>query len=344
MPKFFDPFELLYYIGSTLKKKYSFLKQKRLPSKVISIGNITTGGTGKTPATIALAEEAKKRGFRPVILTRGYKGRAKEPVLINFPFYKPSIEVSPETVGDEAFMVSKKLPDVPIVKVPNRYLGAVLAFERLSQKSDDPIIFILDDGFQQWQIFIDVNIVLIDGINPFGNGKMLPFGRLRELPKEIKRADIIIITKVKNDKLINELRYLNPHSLIFTSEYEIKSIKNIKGDSVSFSLLQNKKIYAFCGIAEPASFISLINSCGAEIVCFKRYPDHYRYKDKDLKNIFKEAERRNSDYILTTEKDIIKVSQFTTSENILYLDIYFSVDRAFYNEVFRQISEDTYVD
>lgn len=344
MPKIHDPFELLYYIGCTLKRRYSSFRQKRLPSKSISVGNITTGGTGKTPTTIALAEEAKKRGYKPVILTRGYKGRAKDPVLINFPHNEESIFVSPEIVGDEAYMVSRKLPNVPIVKSPDRYLGAMLAFKRLSQKKEDSIVFILDDGFQQWGLFIDVNIVLIDGINPFGNGRMLPFGRLRELPKEIVRADIIVITKAKNANLLGELRYLNPHAPIFTSKYEVKSIRNIKGDTVPIFFLENKRVYAFCGIAEPASFSALISSCGAEIVSLKRYPDHYSYKDKDLKNIFREAERLNSDFIVTTEKDIIKVSQFADFKDILYLDIHVSIDQAFYNEVFGRISQVEHLD
>ncbi|MCX7913176.1 MAG: tetraacyldisaccharide 4'-kinase [Thermodesulfovibrionales bacterium] len=337
MLRLLNPFEFLYYLGSSLKKNYLFSRRKRLPNKVISVGNITTGGTGKTPATIALAQEAKRRGFEPVILTRGYKGRAKKPVLINFPHSISTEKLSPLLVGDEAFMMSKKIPEIPIVKFHDRYIGAQLALDKLSKDSANRVIFILDDGFQQWGLFLDINILLIDGLNPFGNRRLLPFGKLRELPEEVKRADIIVITKIKNEGLLKELRQLNPNSLVFNSKYEIRDVKNIKGDSFSPLSLRNKRVYAFCGIAEPASFKALISSVGAEIVYLKSFSDHYIYKERDLDSILRHAKELKSDYIMTTEKDIIKVSELTSFSGILYLDIYFSIDEAFYDEVFKLI-------
>lgn len=342
MHKRIDPFEFLYYIGYFFKKSYMCSKQKRLPCRVISIGNITTGGTGKTPATIAIADEAKRRGFKPVILTRGYKGRAKEPVLINFPLQQTLLsnkiaqtEISPTSVGDEAFMISKKLSDVPIVKYPDRYQGGMYAIEKLKPYfQNHQIVFILDDGFQHWGLYRDIDIVLVDGIDPFGNRKMLPFGVLRELPRELKRADILVITKRKNEELSSRLRLINPKSPIFNSEYKIRDIKYPNGNSLPASELKNKKIYVFCGIAKSESFKDIVSSFGADIAHFNEYSDHYRYKERDLIAIKKQSDKLQCDFLLTTEKDIVKIKEIKPLEGILYVDIEFSVEPKFYEKVF----------
>lgn len=343
MHKRIDPFEFLYYIGYFFKKSYMLSKQRKLPCKVISIGNITTGGTGKTPATIAIADEAKKRGLKPVILTRGYKGTAKEPVLINFPLQQTSMsgkmaapEISPITVGDEAFMISKKLLDVPIVKYPDRYQGGVYALEELKPYFENhQIVFILDDGFQHWALYRDIDIVLVDGIDPFGNRKMLPFGVLRELPRELKRADILVITKRKNEELASRLRLINTKAPVFNSEYKIKDIKHPNGGSFPVSELKNKKIYAFCGLAQPESFKDIVSSLGADATYFNEYPDHYRYKERDLITIKKQSDKLKCDFLITTEKDIVKIREIKPLEDILYLDIEFSADPGFYEMVFK---------
>ncbi len=342
MHKRIDPFEFLYYIGYFFKKSYLLSRQKKLPCKVISVGNITLGGTGKTPTTIALAIEAKKRGLKPVILTRGYKGNAKEPVFVNFPQQQnfssdklPKSEISPKTIGDEAFMMSKKLGDVPIVKYPDRYKGGMQALERLKPfVHNDRIVFILDDGFQHWGLFRDIDIVLVDGNKPFGNRKMLPFGDLRELPRELKRADILVITKQKNEELFNKLKLINPIAPIFYSEYKISDIRYANGNNLPASALKNKKIYAFCGIADPESFKKNLSSLETEIGYFKDYPDHYRYKAKDIQDIRKHAEKLRCSFMITTEKDIVKIREFKDIEGILYMDINFSIEKGFYDRVF----------
>lgn len=336
MHKRIDPFEFLYFIGYSIKKAYSLHKQKKLPCKVISVGNITTGGTGKTPTTIALAEEAKKRGFQPVILTRGYKGKAKEPVLVNFPQNKAQVQesnsnISPEMLGDEAFMMSERLKDVPLVKYSDRYNGGMLAFHILRHYyQSNKIVFILDDGFQHWSLYRDVDIALVDGIDPFGNRKMLPFGVLRELPRELRRADIILITKRKNEELKSRLRLINPKAPIFYSEYKIKGIKQSNGESISIDAISNKKIYAFCGLAQPESFKELLSSISIDTPFLLQFPDHYHYREKDIVSIKRKANKLRCDYIITTEKDIVKVKEYRGAEDILFVDIRLSVDQGFY--------------
>ena len=186
-------FEILYYLGCSAKKYFAYKNQKRLPYRVISIGNITVGGTGKTPAAIALANEAKKRGFTPIILTRGYRGKAKGPVLVSCqPSAIPSLTgKSHQLYGDEPVLMLNKLKDVPIVKCADRYKGGIFALDQLSAVSCQPsakIIFILDDGFQHWKLFRDKDILLVDAVNTFGNEMLLPAGKLREPIKEIKKS------------------------------------------------------------------------------------------------------------------------------------------------------------
>lgn len=340
MHKRIDPFEFLYYVGSCFKKSYMLARQKKLPCKVVSIGNITTGGTGKTPAAIALAIEAKKRGLQPVILTRGYKGKAKEPVLINFPL-KQSLsktaapEISPKMLGDEAFMMAEKLKDVPIVKFPDRYKGGMLAYEALKAHFQNHlIVFILDDGFQHWALYRDIDLVLVDGINPFGNRKMLPFGILREFPRELKRADILLITKRKNEELFSRLKLINPQAPIFYSEYKARDIKHLNGRSMPFEELKNKKLFPFCGIAQPESFTDIVSSFGADVSYLTELPDHYRYTEKDIIKMIKQSKKLKCDFLITTEKDIVKIRDFKALENILYVEIEFSVGPGFYDKVF----------
>ncbi len=346
MHKRTDPFEFFYFLACTITKKYKLSKQKRLPCKVVSIGNITVGGTGKTPAVIALAEEAKRRGLFPVILTRGYKGNAKQPVFVNFPLQQSQtsdkmhvVDISPEMLGDEAFMMAERLKDIPIVKFPDRYKGGELALEKLKPHfQQSKILFILDDGFQHWSLYRDVDIALVDGTNPFGSSrKLLPFGSLREQPYELKRADILLITKNRNEELFSKLKLINPNAPVFYSEYKVREIKYSDGSSIPLTKVKNKKVFAFCGIAQPESFRGIITSLDMELSGWKEFPDHYRYQEQDLVNIKKQQDKLKCDFLITTEKDIVKIRRFKNLSNLLYLDIEFSTDAGFYEEVFRAV-------
>jgi tetraacyldisaccharide 4'-kinase len=346
MHKRTDPFEFIYFLGYSIVKKYKLSKQKSLPSKVVSIGNITTGGTGKTPAVIAIAQEAKKRGLSPVILTRGYKGKAKEPVLVNFP--KSPLQtfdqaqnvplISTDVLGDEAFMMAEKLRDVPLVKYPNRYLGGQLALEKLKGLvAGHKIVFILDDGFQHWSLYRDIDIVLVDGINPFGNRKLLPFGVLREQPYELKRADFLVITKKRNEELNSRLKLINTKAPVYFAEYKAGDVRYPDGRSISPDELQNKRFFAFCGIAHPESFKIIVSSLKINVNGWEEFPDHYNYREKDILRIKKLADKLNCGFLITTEKDIVKLKFLKNLSNVLYVDIEFTPDPGFYEEVFKKI-------
>jgi len=322
-----------YYLGYCLKKWNSRHKQKRLPHKVISIGNITVGGTGKTPAAIAVAEEAKKRGYRPVILTRGYKGKAKGPCFVNA---ISGVGLSVEEAGDEPVVMARRLKDVPVVKSADRYEGAIFAARHLGQDGP-PLLFILDDGFQHWQLCRDVDVVLVDGLDPFGNRKMLPVGPLRGPVSELKGADIIVITKVRNEALAGEIKLITKNLPVHFASHEVTGLRGFDG-IVDMGLMKDKNIFAFCGIANPGSFRKTVSSLGCKIVEFKSYRDHYRYLQADMTDLEERGMRLGADFLITTEKDMVKLRELLRApSNLLSLEIGFSVDKGFYDEVFKKI-------
>lgn len=357
------PLELLYYIGYSIDRRLKLKGQNRLPYPVISIGNITVGGTGKTPATIAIAEEAKKRGFYPVILTRGYKGKAKGPCFVS----APSVERQASSVenhkvdaqrtthnasrffGDEPVLMAERLKDVPIVKCADRYEGGMFAIENFKSQISNPkspVVFILDDGFQHRRLHRDKDIVLIDGSNPFGNRKILPIGPLREPLKELERADVFVVTKAKNEALAGELKKINPSASVYFSEYKILKLRNASGEEFPVEMLKDKRVYAFCGIANPESFRQTVLSISRELKGFRSYRDHYRYTETDVLYLEKQCRNLNCEFLVTTEKDMVKIREIESrikgqgSENlkalgkILCLEIGFYVDEDFFDYIF----------
>ncbi len=335
--------EFLYYLGFSVKQYYSIKHQKRLPCRVISIGNITVGGTGKTPAVIAVAEEAQKRGMRPVILTRGYKGRAKGPCFVT---RGEGPLLSVEDAGDEPVLMAGRLNGVPIVKGANRFEAGMFAIRELpiGDTELNKYIFVLDDGFQHRSLYRDKDIVLIDAGDPFGNGMLLPFGRLREPVKSLSRADIIVLTKTGGDSGqrgpcgIDKLREkINSHrekSRIFLSNHTPVSIILPSGRANPDQWLSGKKVFVFCALGSPDSFLRTLSEAGADVRGFHAYKDHYQYAPEDISGIKNEAKERGAEWIVTTEKDIIKIRNLDLPDNISVVKIVFSVNEDFYCEVF----------
>jgi tetraacyldisaccharide 4'-kinase len=377
--------ERLYYAGYSFKKCQAIKHQKRLPCRVISIGNITFGGTGKTPATIAIAEEAKKRGFIPNILTRGYKGKKKGPCFVST---GEGPLLSNEEAGDEPMLMAEKLKGVPIVKGEDRYKGGVFALQNLEDTLEDtetrrhgdtetalftdspihrfthsPIVFILDDGFQHWNLFRDKDILLIDGMNPFGNRRLLPLGPLREPLSAIGRADIIVITKTDGTRksavppthpsswrgesegggdssqrpinsLVKEIRQYNTKAPIYFAGHSPAKFTTASGDIFPLEWAKKKRFFGFSGIGNPASFKDTLLSTGLDLKGFKSYRDHYRYNSRDIENIIEDSKKSNADWIVTTEKDIMRLRVLNIPANLVALSIEFMVSGGFYSEVF----------
>lgn len=334
------PFEFLYFLGLSVKKRYSLKHQKRLPRKVVSIGNLTLGGTGKTPAAIALAEEARNRGLKPCILTRGYKGKCGCPCFVN---KGEGTLLDARQAGDEAVLMSERLRGIPIIKGKDRYEAGMFAMSELPSALS-PGLFILDDGFQHWRLRRDKDVLLIDGTRPFGNRRMLPLGPLREPISELSRADIIVLTKTGRseveqgpgvDGLIKEIRQKNSSAPVFLAEHRPSRFVTAQGDTFPLEWAKGKRFYGFCGIGNHRSFIETLISVAGEPAGFRPFRDHYGYSSGDIKAVVNDAERSSASWIVTTEKDIMRLKGFDLPANLAALAIEFYIDKRFYEEVFR---------
>jgi len=327
----------LYHLGLSCRNfgYKHFKKPGRLPVKVICIGNITLGGTGKTPAVIRLAEEAVKRGFSPCILTRGYKGKAKDTCFVSRG-EGPVLDV--DEAGDEAYLMAGKLKGIPVVKGRRRYEAGLFALGNLEHK---PSLMILDDGFQHIALERDIDVVLIDGTDPFGNEKLFPEGTMREPLTAMRRADFAIITKSDTETedaltyITDKIKTINPELPVYLSSHRPSGLMNMSGDAKNLSYMENRKVYAFAGIANTEHFKSTIKTCGAEITGFHKYRDHHVYSVKDIEKLKKDAAGLD---IITTEKDLVKLKDLNVPDNLFALSIDFSLDNAFFDSIFRRLA------
>jgi tetraacyldisaccharide 4'-kinase len=242
--------------------------------------------------------------------------------------------------------MSERLKDVPIVKCADRYKGGMFFLQNYepSAISHQPI-FILDDGFQHWRLYRDIDIVLIDGLNPFGSRKLLPMGLLREPLKELKRADIFVITKTPfceggiRGALSEELRGINPEAPVYFSGYRIHKVRDADGNEYPIEILKDKKVFAFCGIANPESFKQNVLSVSVNLCEFKAYRDHYRYCKSDANYIEKQGRALGCDFLITTEKDMVKLKELKIPSNILYIEIGFDINKGFFERLFKKIQD-----
>ena len=294
-----------------------FLRRRklyRLGCKLISVGNITLGGTGKTVLVEYIACYLKEKGHKVAILTRGYKRKDTTPGLkrkagvpLSAARHKTQ-DTSYEEMGDEAYMLAEKLSDIPVIVDADRIRAAKRAIQDYSVDT-----LILDDGFQQWHIQKDLEIVAIDAQNPFGNKRLIPRGILREPLGNLSRADIFILTKTNfspdKETLKLFLRSLNPAARIFESRHEPVSFFdfNHPQESIDLAALRGKSVVLFCGIGDPDSFTALISSLDINISTFFKFPDHYNYTAQDIDHITQAAKEKNVDTIITTEKDMVRV-------------------------------------
>lgn len=296
-------------------------EQTYLGIQVISIGNLTVGGTGKTPVVELFARELKKRGRRPAILSRGYKSkkidevqewRRKETGDIIPEDEMPKVVsdggdplLDVKYAGDEPWMLANNLPGVSVVVDKNRVKGGHFAIGELNADT-----LILDDGMQNLALAHSVDVVLIDQNAPFGTGQMLPRGTLREPARNICRADYIFITKCdgsSNAKLIKKMRRHNRHAEIIECTHGPQYLENLfTGERLPLEFLQQKYIAAISGIAVPQSFEKLLKNLGANVEFHRVFADHHSFNQKDIDEFMKRCVRRDIDLIITTEKDAVR--------------------------------------
>ncbi len=291
-----------------------WLKNHRLPCIVISIGNLTVGGTGKTPMTIYLARLCQRLGYRTVIVCRGYKGLAsKQGGIVSD---GQTVRMNYANAGDEPLMIARLLNDIPVVIGSSRYKAGCLAISQFA-----PDVIVLDDGFQHLSLARDINIMLLDYARPFGNACLLPRGPLREPLQALKRADICIFTRCDSnlsagyDKVRRKIILLCGHRPLFKTVH-IPIIRGIipAGTTSPIRLVTDMKIetenitvYAFCGLAHNADFRRTLKQLGFQTVGYLGFPDHYAYTDWDIRAIKAAAIASGAKLIVTSDKDYTRL-------------------------------------
>ncbi|HEX9973988.1 MAG TPA: tetraacyldisaccharide 4'-kinase [bacterium] len=286
--------------------------------RVISVGNISVGGTGKTPVIKFLAEKLMAEGFKVAILSRGYKRKSKGSVVVSD---GTRVLSDIHQSGDEPFLLAMNLPDVPIVVESDRYKGALLIAERFQ-----PDVILLDDGFQHRRLFRDLDIVTVDASTGFGRGFLLPAGFLREPLSSLRRANIIWLTRVNQgidtDALISRIKEITQAPVISSNHQPVELIHANTHDRLPLSFLSRKKVLLFSGIANHFAFENTVKALGSNIILHKKFPDHYHYHAQDLQTIAALAQDNNIQLILTTEKDFVRLKDFITDNlQIYYLTV-----------------------
>ncbi|MBF0564459.1 MAG: tetraacyldisaccharide 4'-kinase [Nitrospirae bacterium] len=326
--------EYLYYAIHLANMGRRLKRMRYLPQKVVSVGNVTLGGTGKTPAVIALASEALRRGLKVAVLTRGYGGKGKGALLVST---GAGPLVGFEEGGDEPVLMAAKLRGVEVIKGADRYAAA-----GLSAGTD---LFILDDGFQRVDVHRDIDVVLVDSIKGFGNGRLFPLGPLREPVSALSRAHFIVETNSPGSAAPEKKKTYpaplegagstgvatNP-PFVYSAVHKPVALLSRAGTSLPLSTIESVPVTAFCGIGNPMGFKRSLQSLGALVVHLETFPDHHLYRSQDLKRVLKKA--GSCKWIITTEKDIIKLGGWPDLENLLALAVEFQVGGDFYDKVF----------
>lgn len=292
--------EPFYTAAVTARNRFydlGWLSVRRLPRPVISIGNLTTGGTGKTPMVRWLAETFRNRGLNVAILSRGYKS-------------------TDGSLGDELEMLRGQLndgssPSVFLCANSDRFAGG----QQVLHENPRVDLFLLDDGFQHRRLARDIDLVLVSAVDPFGFGHVLPRGLLREPVKGLRRASALVIThsdQVTPDKLAaieERVRQVNSRLPVYRAAHVQSGLRQSDQDSAPISALSGRRVLAFCGIGDPQTFERQLRAAGAEVVGSQFFPDHYAYRDADAAELQREASGRGAEVLVTTEKDWVKFSR-----------------------------------
>lgn len=261
----------------------------RLPAPVISVGNLTVGGTGKTPFVMEIIRRLRACGARAAILTRGYGGSAT-------------------TAADEVLEYQLALPDTPVIVDSNRAAGGRRALDGGAD------VLVLDDGFQHRRLARDLDIVLIDAMNPWGGGRLLPAGRLREPTSALRRAGLIVLTRceavdaARTDALAAEARRLQPAAPLLRAVTHAAAIATLSGERLDLEELAFERVLPVCAIGNPGGFLAMAHQLVGSAAPPLLWGDHHRYDRRDVARICDAARRQTADVVLTTRKDWVKLA------------------------------------
>jgi tetraacyldisaccharide 4'-kinase len=291
-----------------------WLPRVRLPAKVVSVGNLTVGGTGKTPMVMHLAAWLGGRGAHVAVLTRGYARDTREPLVING--RGDVARYTPDLMGDEPILLARRLPDLTIGIGADR---AALARRILDMESDrPPDVFLLDDGFQHLRLARDLDLVLVDASAPFADELLLPAGRLREPLAALARADLIVLTRAEAPGAAaarEAVRRANPRAPVFRATTKLLGVLEAATHRpANLFALKQQPVFAFCGLGNPRAFFDDLRRWGFEVAAAYVFPDHHRYALEDVKALSRAAERAGARALLLTEKDLVNLSVHPPSD------------------------------
>jgi tetraacyldisaccharide 4'-kinase len=306
----------LWQWGGARRARRDLRRADRLPVPVISVGNLTMGGTGKTPCVLRLVELLKEHGYRPGILTRGYGRHSPE----------SSLEIAagetapPDRTGDEA-QIFIRSGLAPVGIGANRLDSGTRLLERFGAG-----VLVLDDGFQHRKLKRNLDIVLIDALNPFGGGDVFPLGRLREPVAGLSRAGLVVITRCEGSGLLlpitREVRRWNSQAPIFQASVEARAwVEHASGVRIALGERPFQRVGAFCGLGNPATFRRTLEAQGLEIADWVEFDDHHRYRPRELRHLAEHAAACGATALVTTQKDAINLCE-TAGDLVAPLPLY----------------------
>ncbi len=331
----------LYYFGRPLSPLYGLimrlrtrlyrsglLKSTQMDVPVISVGNLTMGGTGKTPFVCYIAHLLLENNFSPAIISRGYRGRSRE--RINIVSDGETVLMDPLQAGDEPVLLARTLAGVPILTGKIRALPCRYAITHFNSN-----VLILDDGFQHLAVARDLDLVLFNAASPLGNKRVFPGGDLREPQSSLQRAHAFVLTGVQDELRSHSENFRGrlynkyPDKPVFFSSYTPFKIKSLKDHSLSSFNDIPSPVCGFCGIANPDRFYETLTSCGFKVNGFTALQDHQIYDRQLIKKIVSSAKENGARALITTEKDMVKLQSFQFSLPVYILTMTVNIEKTF---------------
>lgn len=295
---------------------WRLFRSRQLPCPVISIGNMTVGGTGKTPAVEFAVRTLKGWGISPGIVSRGYGRHTRGSLIVADP---NGIKVEPLQAGDEPYLLARRLPGTAVVVGENRYEAARLCVERFDVQA-----LVLDDAFQHRTLKKDLEIVLVSGHWPWGNGHLFPRGSLREPLRALARAHLVVVTDPRDGRELSTIRKTvngqNPNCTVVAAQYEPVECSDIRsGARVDLVALRGTRVYGFAGIARPENFVRTLEQLGVSLAGFTEFPDHHWYHAQELEALAREATAKGAAALVTTEKDAVRCLGLALPDTALWI-------------------------